>query len=87
MVPSRHSGRCDDSGGAVDDGTTALSDDGAPAYDHQNAADLAALGSAAFACTPELFPELIAAAIQKQNIARWAAANNLVTVRGESGVG
>lgn len=63
----------------------ALSDDGAPAYDHENAADLATLGSAAFACTPELFPELIAAAIQKQNVAHWAAANNLVTVRGEGG--
>jgi hypothetical protein len=59
----------------------ALSDDGAPVYDHENAADLATLGSAAFACTPELFPELIAAAIQKRDIAQWAATNGLVTVR------
>lgn len=42
----------------------ALSDDGAPAYDHANAAALAALGSPAFACTPDLFPEVMAAAIQ-----------------------
>ncbi|MCF2530041.1 VWA domain-containing protein [Yinghuangia sp. KLBMP8922] len=42
----------------------ALSDEGAPAYDHQNAAALAALGSPAFACTPDLFPEVMAAAIQ-----------------------
>jgi Mg-chelatase subunit ChlD len=61
----------------------ALSDDGAPAYDHQNAADLAALGSPAFACTPELFPDLIAAAIQKRDISQWAAANSIVTARTE----
>ncbi|MYW03980.1 VWA domain-containing protein [Streptomyces sp. SID3343] len=42
----------------------ALSDDGAPAYDHTNAAALAALGSPAFACTPDLFPQVMAAAIQ-----------------------
>ncbi len=56
----------------------ALSDDGAPAYDHRNAADLAALGSPAFACTPELFPDLIAAAIQKRDIGQWAALNGIV---------
>lgn len=60
----------------------ALSDDGAPVYDHQNAADLAALGSPAFACTPELFPDLMAAAIMRRDIAQWAAANNIVTSRG-----
>jgi Mg-chelatase subunit ChlD len=42
----------------------ALSDDGAPAYDHANAAALAALGSPAFACTPDHFPQVMAAAIQ-----------------------
>ena len=41
----------------------ALSDEGAPAYDHTNATALAALGSPAFACTPDLFPEVMAAAI------------------------
>jgi Mg-chelatase subunit ChlD len=61
----------------------ALCDDGAPAYDHEIAADLAALGSAAFACTPELFPDLIAAAIQKRNLGQWAAANGIATVRGD----
>jgi hypothetical protein len=30
----------------------ALNDDGAPAYDHEVAAALAALGCRAFACTP-----------------------------------
>jgi Mg-chelatase subunit ChlD len=44
----------------------ALSDEGAPAYDREHAAALAELGAPAFACTPELFPELMAAAIEKQ---------------------
>ena len=63
----------------------ALSDDGAPCFDHQNAADLAALGSPAFACTPDLFPELIAAAIQRQDISQWAAAHEIVTARADQG--
>jgi Mg-chelatase subunit ChlD len=46
----------------------ALSDEGAPAYDEDNAAALAALGVPAFACTPDAFPELMAAAIQRQDL-------------------
>lgn len=56
----------------------ALSDQGAPAYHPQTAADLAALGIPSFACTPDLFPDLMAAAIQRQDINQWAAANDLV---------
>lgn len=63
----------------------ALSDDGAPAYDHQNATDLATLGSPAFACTPELFPDLIAAGIQRRDISQWAASHDIVTARPEHG--
>ncbi|MDB5332544.1 MAG: hypothetical protein JWP03_3695 [Phycisphaerales bacterium] len=59
----------------------ALSDDGAPVYDHQNAADLAELGSPAFACTPDKFASLMAAAIGRQDIAAWAAANDISTLR------
>lgn len=44
----------------------ALSDEGAPAYDRDHAASLAALGAPAFACTPDLFPEVMAAAIEKR---------------------
>jgi VWA domain containing CoxE-like protein len=51
----------------------ALSDSGAPAYDHDNAAALAALGVPAFACTPELFPDLMAAAIRGEDLTQWAA--------------
>jgi Mg-chelatase subunit ChlD len=60
----------------------ALSDDGAPAHDPQLAAALANLGVPAFACTPNLFPDLMAAAIQKQDLDLWAARNDLVTARG-----
>jgi uncharacterized protein with von Willebrand factor type A (vWA) domain len=46
----------------------ALSDQGAPDYDRDNAAALAALGVPAFACTPDLFPELMAAAIERRDL-------------------
>jgi uncharacterized protein with von Willebrand factor type A (vWA) domain len=46
----------------------ALSDEGAPDYDRDNAAALAALGVPAFACTPDLFPELMAAAIERRDL-------------------
>jgi hypothetical protein len=39
----------------------ALNDDGSPAYEHSVAAALAAVGVTAFACTPDLFPDLMAA--------------------------
>jgi hypothetical protein len=55
----------------------ALNDDGAPAYDHDNAAAFAALGIPAFACTPDLFPELMAAAIERRDISQWAAAQDI----------
>ncbi|MFD0684618.1 VWA domain-containing protein [Actinomadura fibrosa] len=50
----------------------ALSDDGAPAYDHDNAAALAALGVPAFACTPDAFPDLMAAAIERRDLKEWS---------------
>ncbi|MFG2015780.1 VWA domain-containing protein [Actinomadura geliboluensis] len=50
----------------------ALSDEGAPAYDRDNAAALAALGVPAFACTPDAFPELMAAAIERRDLGEWA---------------
>jgi Mg-chelatase subunit ChlD len=60
----------------------ALNDDGAPSYDHGVAAALAAMGAPAFACTPDLFPELMAAAINRHDIGQWAAAREIVTARG-----
>jgi Mg-chelatase subunit ChlD len=60
----------------------ALSDNGAPGYDHTVAAALAGLGAPSFACTPDLFPDLMAAAINRQDIGQWAAAREIVTARG-----
>jgi Mg-chelatase subunit ChlD len=60
----------------------ALSDKGAPSFDTGNAAALAGMGIPSFACTPELFPDLMAAAIQKQDLALWAAKNDIVVARG-----
>lgn len=59
----------------------ALNDDGAPAYDHSNAEFLATLGVPVFACTPDKFPDLMAAALSKQDIALWASSMDLVTKR------
>jgi Mg-chelatase subunit ChlD len=59
----------------------ALSDDGAPAYDHDNAAALAALGVPAFACTPNLFPELMAAAIERRDISTFLGEHDVVATR------
>ncbi len=60
----------------------ALSDEGAPAYDRQLAAQLAALGVPSFACTPDAFPALMAAAIRREDVNAWAAGRGLVTTRG-----
>lgn len=57
----------------------ALSDEGAPAYDRQLAAKLAALGVPSFACTPDAFPGLMAAAIRRDDVGAWAAAQGLAT--------
>lgn len=57
----------------------ALNDDGAPSYDHTNAEFMASLGIPVFACTPDKFPDLMAAALSKQDIALWAAKEELVT--------
>lgn len=55
----------------------ALSDSGSPSYDADHAAALAAIGIPAFACTPDLFPDLMAAAIERRDIGQWAAANDI----------
>jgi len=44
----------------------ALSDDGAPVYDHVVAAELARMGATVMACTPERFPELLATALERR---------------------
>ena len=46
----------------------ALNDDGRPVYDKHNAAQLAAMEIPVFACSPDKFPEVMAAAINKQSL-------------------
>ena len=57
----------------------ALSDDGSPSFDHANANFLHSLGVPVFACSPDLFPDLMAATISKQDLFQWAA-NQAITV-------
>ncbi|MGD1938157.1 MAG: VWA domain-containing protein [Cyanophyceae cyanobacterium] len=57
----------------------ALNDKGAPSFNHNHAAAFAALGSPAFACTPDQFPSLMAAAISCTDMAQWAAQQGIVT--------
>lgn len=59
----------------------ALSDDGAPWYDHDVAATMAGFGVPAFACTPDQFPDLVAAALQKRDVGAWAAEQGIATQR------
>ncbi|HEX5000386.1 MAG TPA: VWA domain-containing protein [Terriglobia bacterium] len=59
----------------------ALNDDGAPMFSQNHAAAFAAMGIPAFACTPDLFPELMAAAIQRQDISRWVASQGISAPR------
>lgn len=58
-----------------------LSDEGAPIFDHANAASLAAMGVPSFACTPDKFPELMAAAIQRRDLGLWASEHGMATSR------
>ncbi len=59
----------------------ALSDRGTPSYHHGIAAQLAGLGVPAFACTPDLFPDLMAAALERRDLSAWAAQNGISTAR------
>jgi len=56
----------------------ALDDRGAPSYDRNNAEKLAAMGAPCFACTPDLFPDLMAAAIKRSSLEQWAAQAGIV---------
>lgn len=49
----------------------ALTDSGKPDYDKDLGREISKLGVACFACTPDRLPELVAAAIQKQDLKRF----------------
>jgi len=59
----------------------ALSDEGAPCYDRELAAKMSQLGVPSFACTPDKFPSLMAAAIKKEDISLWAGKEQMVATR------
>src|SRR5262250_2148308 len=59
----------------------ALSDQGRPSYDAQNAAAIAAMGCPVFACTPDQFPDLMATALKGGDVSTWAAAQDIALVR------
>jgi hypothetical protein len=65
----------------------ALGDDGAPIFDEHHAAAFAAapINVPSFACTPDLFPDLMAAAIQGRDLGTWAATQGLLTTRAHDG--
>jgi Mg-chelatase subunit ChlD len=61
----------------------ALTDTGTPSYDHRHAATFASMNIPVFACTPDLFPDLMAAALNRQDIAAWAARHEITLPRGD----
>jgi hypothetical protein len=63
----------------------ALSDSGAPSYDHENAAALATLDVPAFACSPDVFPDLLAVALAKGDVGAWADRMQSAASSGQSG--
>lgn len=60
----------------------ALNDEGKPYYSKNNAQSVSKLGIPVFACHPDLFPDLMAAAIAKQDIKTWAGEKSIVVERG-----
>jgi len=65
----------------------ALTDTGRPAYDPALSAKVAALGIPVFACTPDQFPDLMATALKREDIAQWAAEQDIKLVRAEGSAG
>jgi uncharacterized protein with von Willebrand factor type A (vWA) domain len=59
----------------------ALSDDGHPGFHAQHAEQIAGLGCPVFACTPDQFPELMATALARRDLALWAASQDIARVR------
>ncbi|HKK75122.1 MAG TPA: VWA domain-containing protein [Saprospiraceae bacterium] len=57
----------------------ALSDKGTPVYDRSIASKVNALDVPVFGCTPDLFPELMAAAINQEDLRNWASRHGLAT--------
>lgn len=61
----------------------ALTDLGRPSYNPDLSGRVAALGAPVFACTPDQFPDLMAAALRREDIHVWAARNDIRLVRSD----
>jgi Mg-chelatase subunit ChlD len=59
----------------------ALDDKGAPGFNQHLASSLATLGVPSFACSPDMFPDLMAATIERRDIVQWAADRSIVVAR------
>ncbi|MCL2423599.1 MAG: VWA domain-containing protein [Micrococcales bacterium] len=59
----------------------ALNDCGCASYDSDAASKCAALGIPTFACTPDQFPDLMATALRRDDIAAWAADSDIKLAR------
>ena len=62
----------------------ALTDTGGPTYNSVLSAKVATLGVPVFACTPDRFPGLMAAALRREDIHAWAADRDIKLIRSES---
>ncbi|MEM9341797.1 MAG: VWA domain-containing protein [Pseudomonadota bacterium] len=58
----------------------ALSDEGQPSFDAHVAEAIASYGAPVFACTPDQFPDLMAAALRRDNLLNWAAGADIKLV-------
>jgi len=61
----------------------ALTDTGRPAYDPALSGKVAALGVPVFACTPDQFPDLMATALRREDVAAWAADQDIKLIRAD----
>jgi len=59
----------------------ALDDKGAAGFNQHLAGKLAAFGVPCFACSPDVFPDLMAATIERRNIVQWASERSIVVAR------
>lgn len=55
----------------------ALNDQGAPTYDKSLAQKLSSLDIPSFACSPDQFPDLMAAAIKREDLKTWMSKNGI----------
>jgi Mg-chelatase subunit ChlD len=57
----------------------ALNDQGSPRFNRQIAQEMVNIGVPSFACTPQLFPDLMAAVLDRRDLQQWTATQGIVT--------